>query len=109
MWPLAKALAARSSIPLGRHLLGSTYHLLHEVSSKLLAREPIGNLGGPWWFINLWLNFYFQHAYQYDLKKMSFPSDQPEEEPVVTRRCTSYGEAVLVIPSNRLSPSAAAE
>jgi len=42
--------------PLGRYLLGSVYHLLHQGAEKLLLGEPIGNMGGPWWFINMWLN-----------------------------------------------------
>jgi len=52
----AERLADGNRFPLGRYLLGSVYHLLHQVAEKLLLREPIGNLGGPWWFINMWLN-----------------------------------------------------
>jgi len=31
--------------PLSRYLLGSVYHLLHQVAKKLLLGQPIGNLG----------------------------------------------------------------
>jgi hypothetical protein len=52
----AESLANGARFSLGRYLLGSTYHLLHQVAQKLLLCEPISNLGGPWWFINMWLN-----------------------------------------------------
>ena len=48
---MAETLASGTHIPLGKHLLGSVYHLLHQVSVQLRADQPIGNLGGPWWFI----------------------------------------------------------
>jgi len=49
----AEKLASSGRFPLGRYLLGSVYHLLHQVAEKLLLGQPIGNLGGPWWFINM--------------------------------------------------------
>jgi len=52
----AEKLASDGRFPLGRYLLGSVYHLFHEVAKELLLDQPIGNLGGPWWFINMWLN-----------------------------------------------------
>jgi len=52
----AEQLANGSRFPLGRYLLGYVYNLLHHVTEKLLLGETIGNLGGPWWFINMWLN-----------------------------------------------------
>jgi hypothetical protein len=62
----AKLLANSVRFPLGRYLLSSTYHLLHQVSQKLLLGEPIGNLGGPWWFINMWLNAHIHKRLQWD-------------------------------------------
>ena len=53
---MAEILAEGNPIPLGNHLLGSVYHLLHQVSVKLRTDQPISNLGGPWLFIQLWLN-----------------------------------------------------
>jgi len=50
---LAETLATGNPVPLGKHLLGSVYHLLHQVSSRLRKNQPITNLGGPWWFIQL--------------------------------------------------------
>jgi len=43
---IAGLLAAGNEVPLGQHLLGSVYFLLHQVSIKLSAGQPIGNLGG---------------------------------------------------------------
>ena len=44
----AEKLAGGDRFPLGRYLLGSVYHLLHQVAKKLLLGQPIDNLGGPW-------------------------------------------------------------
>ena len=48
---MAETLASGNQIPLGKHILGSVYHLLRQVSVQLRADQPIGNLGGSWWFI----------------------------------------------------------
>jgi hypothetical protein len=50
---MAESLALGNHIPLGKHLLGLVYRLLHQVSVRLRADQPINNLGGPWWFIQL--------------------------------------------------------
>ena len=44
---MAETLASGNPVPLGKHLLGSVYHLLHQVSAKLRDDQPISNLGGP--------------------------------------------------------------
>jgi hypothetical protein len=44
---IAEYLATGHLIHLGKHLLGSVYSLLHQVSVKLSAGQPIVNLGGP--------------------------------------------------------------
>jgi hypothetical protein len=54
----AERLASGGQFPLGRYLLSAVYHLLHQVAQKLLLGQSIGNLGGPWWFINMWLNLH---------------------------------------------------
>ena len=88
---MAETLASGSHIPLGKHLLGSVYCLLHHVAAKLRADQPIGNLGGPWWFIQLWLNMYMHKTMNLDLKKMSFPSETyAEGQPIQVCRCTSF-------------------
>ena len=50
---LAEAPVKGAVVPLGKHLLGLVYYMLHQVTMKLSSGEPIGNLGGPWWFISL--------------------------------------------------------
>jgi hypothetical protein len=103
MQAIAKSLAIGHLIPLGKHLLGSVFSLLHQISVKLLAVQPIGNLGGPWWFINLWLNLYMHKVLGHKLHKMSFPSDHTKEEKPRTCRCMSYGEAASAFPCDRLA------
>jgi hypothetical protein len=58
MQSMAERLAFGDKIPLGKHLLGAAYHMLHQVSAKLATNQPPGNFGGPWWFLQLWLNLY---------------------------------------------------
>ena len=77
---MAETLASGNLVPLGRHLLGSVYHLLHQVSAKLRADQPISNLGGPWWFIQLWLNMYTHKTMGIKLSEMSFLSEEFDEE-----------------------------
>ena len=94
---MAETLASGNPVPLGKHLLGSVYHLLHQVSAKLWADQPISNLGGPWWFIQLWLNMYMHKTMGIKLSEMSFPSEEfDEEEDPITRHCTSFGEAAIM-------------
>ena len=88
---------------LGRYLLGSVYHLLHQVTEKLLLGEPIGNLGGPWWFINMWLNVHMHKRLRFDFFAQQFPKDIAEDyqlanDESTTRSPLNYGEAVIVLP-----------
>ena len=48
---MAEDLALGNTIPLGKHLLGSVYNLLHQVSTRLRSGQSITGLGGHWWFI----------------------------------------------------------
>jgi len=72
-------LANGGRFPLGRYLLGSAYHLLHQVAKKLLLGQPIGNLGGPWWFINMWLSVHMHKRLGFDLFAQRFPRDIAED------------------------------
>ena len=65
-------LANGSRFPLGRYLVSYAYHLLHQVTEKFLLGEPIGNLGGPWWFINMWLNAHMHKHLQWDFFMQNF-------------------------------------
>ena len=44
---LVETLANGNSVPLGKHLLGSVYHLLHQILTRLRKDQPITNFGGP--------------------------------------------------------------
>jgi len=100
---IAERLANGHRFPLGRYLLGSVYYLLHQVAEKLLLGEPIGNLGGPWWFINMWLNAHMHKRLQWDFFAQQFPQDIAEdyelaEDESATHSPLNYGEAVIVLP-----------
>jgi len=71
----AERLANGGRFPLGRYLLVCAYHLLHQVAKKLLLGEPIGNLGGSWWFINMWLSLHMHKRLEFDLFAQRFPRD----------------------------------
>jgi len=99
----AERLANGGRFPLGRYLLGSVYHLLHQVAKKLLLGHPIGNLGGPWWFINMWLSVHMHKRLEFNLFAQRFPRDiaedhQLDEEESATRSPLNYGEAAIVLP-----------
>ena len=101
---IAERLAQGDRLPLGRYLLGATYHLLHEVSMKLSAGQPVGNIGGPWWFLQLWMATYYYKAMGVPpLQTNTFPADYAEGEEPVRRRCTSMGEAASAVRGDRLS------
>jgi hypothetical protein len=57
---VAEQLTDGNHIPLGKYLLGVVYHLLHQVAAILSTNSPIGTPGGPWWFINMWLNLHLR-------------------------------------------------
>ena len=71
---MAERLAADDEISLGKYLLGSAYHLMHQVSVQLLKDEPVHTISGPWWLIQLWLNLYMHKIVRPDLRNLSFPS-----------------------------------
>jgi hypothetical protein len=73
------------------------------VSQKLLLGEPIGNLGDPWWFINMWLNVHMHKRLQWDFFAQQFPREITEDhvlgdEESVTRSPLNFGEAIIVLP-----------
>jgi hypothetical protein len=73
------------------------------VSQKLLLGEPIGNLGGPWWFINMWLNVHMHKRLQWDFFAQEFPREITEDhvlgdEESATRPPLNFGEAIIVFP-----------
>jgi len=98
----AERLANGGRFPLGRYLLGSVYHLLHQVAEKLLLGQSIGNLGGPWWFINMWLSIHMHKRLEFNLFSERFPRDIAEdyeldEEESATHPPLNYGEVAIVL------------
>ena len=77
---MAERLAAGNKIPIGKYLLGSTYHLMHQLSVQLLKNEPVHTISGPWWLIQLWQNLYMHKIVRPDLRNMSFPSSNFAED-----------------------------
>ena len=70
---MAERLAADNEIALRKYLLGSAYHLMHQVSVQLLKNESVHTISGPWWLIQLWLNLYIHKIVRPDLRNLSFP------------------------------------
>ena len=58
--PLAYHLAHGNRTSLGKLFLGETYRCLHLMTTNLLNQRKL-RTGGPWWFIQLWAQLYFQH------------------------------------------------
>jgi hypothetical protein len=106
---VAEQLAHGSSIPLGKYLLGAVYYLLHQVVVSLSTNSPIGSTGGPWWFIILWLNLYLRDKLEQDIFSIRFPKDQPDDVPVVKRRCMNFGEAASMFFEHKKTPYRIAE
>ena len=98
---LVEHLAAGNEISLGKYLLGSTYHLMHQVAVQLLENEPVHTISGPSWLIQLWLNLYMHRIVRPDLRNLSFPSSNFAEDykgkEERTRQCMNYGEAASAI------------
>ena len=102
MQSIAESLARGESVPLGRLLLGAVYHLLHQVSTKLLEGQAIGHIGGPWWFIQLWLHTQFRSTFRFDFRTYQFPDYYQEGEATTTCRCMSYDEAASACPGSKI-------
>ena len=98
---MAEHLAVGSDIPLGKYLLEAAYHLMHQVATQLLKNKPMHTISDPWWLIQLWLNLYMHKIVRPNLKNLSFPSSNFDEEyrgeEVRTCQCMSYGEAASAI------------
>lgn len=95
---MAEVMASNQQLPLGKYLLGAVYRLLHQVGVCLRRNKPIGNPGGPWWFIQIWLNAYMHKIAGIDLKSIQFPASSfAENEEFKTRGALSIGEAASQI------------
>ena len=77
---MAERLAAGNEILLENYLLGSAYHLMHQVATQLMKNEPVHTISGPWWLIQLWLNLYMHQIVRPDLRNLNFPSSNFAED-----------------------------
>ncbi|KAK1613774.1 hypothetical protein QYE76_019291 [Lolium multiflorum] len=101
---LAYELAKGTQLGLGKLFLGEIYRSLQLMSVKLFHRKTV-KTGGPWWFIQLWAQLYFQNQIPDfpPLTTCTFPDVNGKEI-----RCTSYGQALYGLPGSRLIPKEAA-
>jgi hypothetical protein len=96
---LAYELAKGATVGRGKLFLGKVYMYLHLMSLSLLSQKKL-KTGGPWWFIQLWAQLYFQRYISYIpvLADNSFPDQLGRRI-----RCTSYGQALYSLPSRKLN------
>jgi hypothetical protein len=71
---MATQLAAGKRIPLGKYLLGSAYHILHQTISQMHTGQKILCVNGLWWFVQMWLQLYMHRIVNIDLNNRLFPS-----------------------------------
>jgi hypothetical protein len=55
---MAEDLATGHRIPLGKYLLGSVYHMLHQTTHLMYTSQKISCVNGLWWFVQMWLQLY---------------------------------------------------
>jgi hypothetical protein len=55
---MATQLAGGKRIPLGKYLLGSVYHMLHQTVTQMHTGQKILCVNGPWWFVQMWLQLH---------------------------------------------------
>jgi hypothetical protein len=76
---MAEDLAAGNPIPLGKYLLGSVYHMLHQTTYLMHTSQKISCVNGPWWFVQMWLQPYMHQIVGIDLNNRRFPSANYKE------------------------------
>jgi hypothetical protein len=55
---MATQLAGGKRLPLGKYLLGSVYHMLHQTITQMHTSQKISCVNGPWWFVQMWLQLH---------------------------------------------------
>jgi hypothetical protein len=95
---MASHLVNGNRLPLGKFLLGSVYHMLHQTVTQMYTSQRITCVNGPWWFVQMWLQLHMHQIVGVDLNTRLFPSsNHPEGEPHATRGCQNYGEAASTV------------
>jgi hypothetical protein len=99
---MAEDLAAGTSIPLGKYLLGSVYHMLPQTIYLMHTNQKISSVNGPWWFVQMWLQLYMHQIVAIDLTNRHFPStNYKERETQSTKGCQTYGEVASTVSINK--------
>ena len=95
---MAEDLAAGTQIPLGKYLLGSAYHMMHQITLQMCQGGEISCVNGPWWLIQMWLQLYMHQITPVSLFNLSFPSvNYAEGSTAKVKACQTYGEAAASI------------
>jgi hypothetical protein len=95
---MAEDLAVGHRVPLGKYLLGSVYHMLHQTTSQMHTGQKISCVNGPWCFVQMWLQLYMHQIVDINLNNRHFPSSNHEEgETQITKGFQTYGEAASTI------------
>jgi hypothetical protein len=76
---MAEDLAIGNLIPLGKYLLGSVYHMLHQTTYLMHTSQKISCVNGPWWIVQMWLQLYMHQIVGIDLNNRHFPSSNYKE------------------------------
>jgi hypothetical protein len=76
---MAEDLATGHSIPLGKYLLGSVYHMLHQTTDMMYTSQKISCVNGLWWFVQMWLQLYMHQIVSINLNNRHFPSSGYKE------------------------------
>jgi hypothetical protein len=98
---MAEDLAAGHLIPLGKYLLGSIYHMLHQTTFLMHTSQKISCVNGPWWFVQMWLQLYMHQIVGIDLNNRHFlSSNYKEGEVQITKGCQTYGTTRFCIKFN---------
>jgi len=89
--------AQGKKMAIGKLFLGELYRTLSLHTTRLLEGESIKG-GGPWWFLQLWTELYFQnHIPDFpSLLNCRFPNSDGKR-----MRVTSYGQALYTLPGNK--------
>jgi hypothetical protein len=76
---MAEDLAAGTPIPIGKYLLGSVYHMLHQTTYLMHTSQKISCVNGPWRFVQMWLQLYMHQTVAIDHNNQHFPSTNYKE------------------------------
>jgi hypothetical protein len=95
---MATHLPVGRRIPLGKNLLGSAYHMLHQTVSQMHTCQKMLCVNSPWWFVQMWLQLYMHLIVNVNLNNRLFPSSSHKEGEVqITRGCQTHGEAASTV------------